>query len=56
MPSPKDVGLKMWEHVKDPFYVRGTNDQGIGIQIAYSIGRVASASGSPRSSRSRSAS
>ena len=40
MPSPKDVGLKMWEHVKDPFYVRGTNDQGIGIQIAYSIGRV----------------
>ena len=40
MPSPKDVGIKIWEHIKDPFYVRGTNDQGIGIQIAYSIGRV----------------
>jgi nitrate/nitrite transport system permease protein len=40
MPSPKDVALKLWEHAKDPFYVRGTNDQGIGIQISYSIGRV----------------
>ena len=40
MPSPKDVALKLWEHAKDPFFVRGTNDQGIGIQIAYSIGRV----------------
>ena len=40
VPSPKDVVLKLWEHVKDPFYVRGTNDQGIGVQLAYSIGRV----------------
>src|SRR4051812_21309252 len=40
MPSPADVGVKLWGHIKDPFYVRGTNDQGIGIQIAYSIGRV----------------
>ncbi|MDP2706247.1 MAG: nitrate ABC transporter, permease protein, partial [Burkholderiales bacterium] len=40
MPSPQDVARKLWEHAKDPFYVRGTNDQGIGIQISYSIGRV----------------
>ena len=35
-----DVGAKLWGHVIDPFYVRGTNDQGIGIQLAYSLGRV----------------
>ena len=40
MPTPKDVGAKIVEHLRDPFYVRGTNDQGIGVQIAYSIGRV----------------
>lgn len=33
MPSPADVG-KLWEHLQDPFYVRGTSDQGIGIQLA----------------------
>ena len=40
MPTPKEVALRLWEHAKDPFFVRGTNDQGIGIQLAYSIGRV----------------
>jgi nitrate/nitrite transport system permease protein len=40
MPSPSDVGAKLWEHLRDPFYVRGTNDKGIGIQLAYSIRRV----------------
>ena len=40
MPSPAEVGAKLWEHLQDPFYVRGTNDKGIGIQLAYSIGRV----------------
>ncbi len=40
VPTPRDVALKFWEHLKDPFYVRGTNDQGIGVQLAYSIGRV----------------
>ena len=39
-PTPGDVGLKLWHHVADPFYVRGTNDMGIGIQLAYSIARV----------------
>ena len=32
---PADVALKIWEHARDPFYVRGTNDMGIGIQISY---------------------
>lgn len=40
MPSPLDVGAKIWEHLKDPFYDRGTNDKGVGIQLAYSIARV----------------
>ncbi len=40
MPSPADVGRKIWDHVTDPFYDKGTNDKGIGIQLAYSIARV----------------
>jgi nitrate/nitrite transport system permease protein len=40
MPGPGEVGAAIWKHLTDPFYVRGTNDQGIGIQLAYSLGRV----------------
>jgi nitrate/nitrite transport system permease protein len=40
MPGPADVAAKIWQHLKDPFYDRGTNDKGIGIQLAYSIARV----------------
>ena len=40
-PTPAEVGARIWSHLADPFYVRGTNDQGIGIQLAYSVGRVA---------------
>jgi len=40
MPGPADVGAKLWQQLKDPFYDRGTNDKGIGIQLAYSIARV----------------
>ena len=40
MPGPLDVLSKIWSHLKDPFYDRGPNDKGIGIQLAYSIGRV----------------
>src|SRR6185436_16776831 len=40
MPGPADVGAKIWQHLRDPFYDRGTNDKGIGIQLAYSIARV----------------
>ena len=41
MPGPMDVGATIWKHLKDPFYDRGPNDKGLGIQLAYSIGRVA---------------
>ncbi|HEX4843495.1 MAG TPA: nitrate ABC transporter permease [Limnobacter sp.] len=40
MPSPADVGATIWSHVQDPFYDKGTNDKGIGIQLAHSIARV----------------
>src|SRR5262245_27907002 len=40
MPGPAEVGLKIWDHLKNPFYDRGTNDKGLGIQLAYSIARV----------------
>jgi len=40
MPTPGEVGAKLWAHVTDPFYDHGTNDKGIGTQLAYSIGRV----------------
>ncbi len=41
MPGPAEVGAKIWEHLKDPFYDRGSNDKGLGIQLAFSIARVA---------------
>ena len=40
MPGPLEVGAKIWDHLKDPFYDRGSNDKGPGIQLAYSIARV----------------
>lgn len=40
MPGPLDVGAKLWEHIKRPFYDNGPNDKGLGIQLAYSIARV----------------
>lgn len=39
-PAPADVGRKILEHLRDPFYDRGPNDKGIGIQLGYSIARV----------------
>lgn len=39
-PTPTDFLSKLGEHLSDPFYDRGPNDKGIGIQLAYSIGRV----------------
>ncbi|MCX7310685.1 MAG: nitrate ABC transporter permease [Alphaproteobacteria bacterium] len=41
MPGPLDVGGKLWEHVRRPFYDNGPNDKGLGIQLAFSIARVA---------------
>jgi len=40
MPGPIDVGAKLWDHIKRPFYDNGPNDKGLGIQLAYSIARV----------------
>src|SRR5262245_28740339 len=40
MPGPLDVLATIWNHLKQPFYDRGPNDKGIGIQLAYSIARV----------------
>ncbi|BAM90826.1 nitrate ABC transporter permease [Bradyrhizobium oligotrophicum S58] len=40
MPGPLDVGVKLWEHLKRPFYDNGPNDKGLGIQLAFSLGRV----------------
>ena len=40
MPGPLDVGAKLWEHLRRPFYDNGPNDKGIGIQLAFSIARV----------------
>ena len=41
MPRPSDVAERAWVLLKDPFYIRGTNDQGIGIQLGWSLLRVA---------------
>ena len=40
VPGPEDVGSAILGHLKDPFYDRGPNDQGIGTQLLYSLGRV----------------
>ncbi|MEI7570183.1 MAG: nitrate ABC transporter permease [Alcaligenaceae bacterium] len=39
-PTPMDVGRKLAEQLANPFYDRGPNDKGIGIQLAWSVGRV----------------
>ncbi len=40
-PTPADFGAKLIEQLSNPFYSNGPNDKGIGIQLAWSIGRVA---------------
>ena len=39
-PPPREVGARIWQHLKEPFYDRGPNDKGVGIQLAYSLARV----------------
>jgi nitrate/nitrite transport system permease protein len=41
MPGPIDVGAKLYEHLRHPFYDNGPNDKGLGIQLGYSVARVA---------------
>jgi nitrate/nitrite transport system permease protein len=40
MPGPAEVGARLWQHLKRPFYDDGPNDKGLGIQLGYSIARV----------------
>jgi nitrate/nitrite transport system permease protein len=40
LPTPADVGATAWKQLSHPFYDAGSNDKGIGIQLAYSLGRV----------------
>jgi nitrate/nitrite transport system permease protein len=40
LPTVRQIGETVWKHLKHPFYDNGANDKGIGIQLAYSIGRV----------------
>ncbi|ELA08629.1 nitrate ABC transporter inner membrane subunit [Moraxella macacae 0408225] len=39
-PSPGDFANLAINHLSAPFYDKGLNDKGIGIQLGYSIGRV----------------
>jgi nitrate/nitrite transport system permease protein len=40
MPGPFEVGAKLLDHLRHPFYNNGPNDKGIGIQLAFSLARV----------------
>jgi nitrate/nitrite transport system permease protein len=40
LPTLRQIGETVWKHLQHPFYDNGANDKGIGIQLAYSIGRV----------------
>jgi nitrate/nitrite transport system permease protein len=40
-PGPLEVGQAVVKHLSEPFYDRGPNDKGVGIQLAHSLGRVA---------------
>ncbi len=39
-PRPSELASFAVEQLSDPFYDRGSNDKGIGIQLAHSLGRV----------------
>lgn len=40
MPRPSDIAARAWHHLQDPFYIHGANDQGLGIQLGWSLLRV----------------
>ena len=40
-PTLAQLGATVVQHLADPFYDKGPNDKGIGLQLAYSLGRVA---------------
>jgi nitrate/nitrite transport system permease protein len=39
-PTPADVAATVQRHLSEPFYDRGPNDKGIGVQLVYSLARV----------------
>src|SRR5260221_5689889 len=39
-PTPAQVGETIVKNLSEPFYNRGPNDKGVGIQLAHSLGRV----------------
>jgi len=39
-PTPAQIGETIVKNLSEPFYDRGPNDKGIGIQLAHSLGRV----------------
>ncbi len=40
-PTPAQFGAKVLQHLASPFYDNGPNDKGIGLQLGYSLVRVA---------------
>ena len=40
IPGPVAVAQTSWHMLADPFYDRGPNDKGFGLQLAYSLGRL----------------
>jgi nitrate/nitrite transport system permease protein len=40
-PTPAQFGTQVLVHLSQPFYDNGPNDKGIGLQLGYSLGRVA---------------
>jgi nitrate/nitrite transport system permease protein len=44
-PTPAQVGATFVKELRNPFYDHGPNDKGIGLQLAYSLARVAAGFG-----------
>jgi nitrate/nitrite transport system permease protein len=40
LPTLPQMAETAWRHLSNPFYDNGPNDKGIGVQLAYSLGRV----------------
>ena len=40
-PTLAQMGATAWHHLSYPFYDNGPNDKGIGLQLGYSLARVA---------------
>ncbi len=39
-PTPAKFAKLVWTQLSDPFYDKGPNNKGIGLQLGYSLGRV----------------